>query len=119
MILPTFGKNKRNINPCNKYPAKSKYQEGYDPAYKLDLPYKDLVENTNTISEKAEENQVIDESSCPYCGYGEAGSGICGRLSPKQFAKGGKTIMCIESGRLQIRAYTHRHNQGWSDAGTY
>ena len=43
---------------------------------KIDLPYKTLVENTNAISEKSDENQLIDNSSWPYCGYGEARSGF-------------------------------------------
>ena len=86
----------------------------------------DLVANTNTISAKADENQVIDEPSWPHCGYGEAGSGICGRLyQSKKFAKGGQTVMCMYAGKFQIRVYTHFQNlynhkkQGWPDASPY
>ena len=43
--------------------------------YKFDLPYKDLVANTNAISEKYDEKQVIYESSWTHCEYDEAGSG--------------------------------------------
>ena len=61
--------------------------------YKFDLPYKVLVVNTNAISGKYDENQVIDESSWPHCGYGEAGSIIFGRLSQnKKFVKGGQIV---------------------------
>ena len=75
---------------------------------------------------KDDENQVIDESSWPHCGYGEAGYVINGRLSQnKKFAKGGQTFWCMDAGRYQTRAYMHRHKlynhkkQGFSAAGTY
>ena len=69
---------------------------------------------------------MIDESSWPHCGYSEAGSGICVRLSQnKNFAKGGQTVLCMDSGRFRIRMYMHRHKlynhkkQDWSAAGPY
>ena len=69
---------------------------------------------------------MIDESSWTHCGYGEAGSGICGRLSQnKNFSKCGKTVLCMDSGSFQIRAYMHCHKiynhkkQPWSCAGPY
>ena len=77
---------------------------------KVTTPSKYLVANTNAISAKDDENQVIDESSFPYCGYGEAGSVICGRLfQKKKVGKGGQTVLCMDSGRFQIRVYMHRH----------
>ena len=85
-----------------------------------------MVENTNAISEKSDENQVIDKSSWLHCGYGEAGYRICGRLSKnKKFAKGGQTVLCMNYGRFQIYTYMHLHKlynhkkQGWSAAGIY
>ena len=126
MTLTRFGGIKRNIKLCNNDKAKSRYQEVYHPAYKFDLPYNALIENTNAISEKSYENQVIDESSWPHCEYGEAGSRISGKLSQnKKFAKDGQTVLCMDSGRFIICAYMHRHNicnhnkQGWSAAGPY
>ena len=47
MTLTRFGEIKRNIKLCNNDPAKIREQEGYNPAQKFDLRYKDLVENTN------------------------------------------------------------------------
>ena len=73
MTLTRFGKIKININMFNNYAAKSRYQEGYNPAYKFDLPYKALFANTNVISEIFDEDQVIDKSSWPHYGYGEQG----------------------------------------------
>ena len=101
VTLTRFGEINRNINMCNNNAANIRDQEGYNPAYKFDLPYKSLVANTNAISVKDDENQVIDDSSWPHCGYGDAGYGICGRLSQKKkFAKGGQTIMCMDAGRF-------------------
>ena len=126
MTLTRFGEIKRNIKLRNNDEAKSRYQEVYNPAYKFDLSYKALVENTNTISVKADKNQVIDGSSWPHYGYSEARSGIFGRLYPNnKFAKGGQTVICMYSGRFRICAYMHRQNiynhkkQGWSAAGPY
>ena len=76
MTLIRFGEIKINIKLCNNDSMKSRYQEGYDLTYKFDLPYKALVENTNTISAKYDESQVINDFSWPHCGYGEAGSGV-------------------------------------------
>ena len=56
MTLTSFCEIKRNIKLCKNDSAKSRDQEGYDPAYKFDLPYKALVANTNTISAKDDEN---------------------------------------------------------------
>ena len=126
MTLTRFGKIKRNIKLCKNDAAESRDQEGYDPVYTFDLPYKDLVANNNSISEKSHENKVIDDSSWPHCEYGEAGSGICGRLyQNKKFAKGGQTVIYTDSGRFRIRAYMHRHKlynqkkQGLSATRTY
>ena len=91
-----------------------------------DLPYKALVANTNAIPAKSDENQVIDESYWPHCGYGESGSGICQRLyQNKNFSMCGPIVLCMDDGRSQICAYMHRHKlykhkkQVWSDVGPY
>ena len=126
MTLTRFGEIKRNINLWNNDAAKARYQEGYNTAYNFYLPYKDLVVNTNTISVKDDENQVIDESSGPHCGYGDAGSGIFVRLyQNNKCEKGWNTVMCIYYGRFQIYMYMNHHKlynhkkQGWQDAGPY
>ena len=126
MTLTSFGKIKRNINLCNNDTGKSRDQEFYVPTYKFDLPYNSLVANTNAISAKVDENLVIYGSSWPHCGYGEAESGICGRLSQNnKFAKVGQTVLCIDAGIFLICAYMHRHKlcnhkkHGCSAAGLY
>ena len=126
MTLTRFGEIKSNIKLCNNDESNSRDQEGYNPTYKVDLHYKALVANTNAISAKDDENQVIYEPSWPHCGYGEAISGICGILSQnKKVTKGGQNVLCMDSGRLRIRAYMHHRQlynhkkQGWSAAGPY
>ena len=118
--LTMFGEIKSNIKLCNNNKAKSRDQEGYNPTYKFDFPYKAFVENTSKISANSDDNQVVDESSWPHCGYGEAGSIIYGRLSQnKNFSKGGQNVLSMDYGRFRIRAYMHSHKlynyrkQGW------
>ena len=74
MTLTRFGETKINTKLCNNNAENIRDQERYYHAYKFDLPHKDLVANTNAISENPDENQVIYESSWPHYGYGEAGS---------------------------------------------
>ena len=95
MTLPKFGEINRDIDLCNNDVSKIIYKEGYNPAYKFDLYCKAFVANTNAISVKTDENQVIDESSWPHCGYGEAVSEICGRLSKtNKFQRVGR-LFCV------------------------
>ena len=68
-----------------------------------------MVHNTTAVTELAEENQTVDETSWPHCGYGEAGSGICGRLKGKKVPKGGQTVLMSDSSRFRPHAYVHRH----------
>ena len=108
------------------YAEKSKEWEGYNTSYTFYLPYKALVTNNNVISEKDNENQIIDDSSWPHYGYDEAGSRICGRIyQNNNFSKGGHTVLCMDYGRFWIRAcmnchkiYNHK-KQVWSALGPY
>ena len=83
MVLTSVYEIKWNTKLCNNNEEKSRYQKGNElqPCIKNNLPYKALVENTNAISAKGNENKVNDDSSWPHYGYSEAGSGVCGRLS--------------------------------------
>ena len=110
MTLTRFGETKINKKLCNNNAENIRDQEGYYPAYKFDLPCKDLVANTNAISEKPDENQVIYESSWPHYGYGEAGSGTFGRLyQNKRFTKVWNTVLCMDAGRFRICEYMLYH----------
>ena len=68
-----------------------------------------MTSNCNAITEYAEENQTVDETTWGHAGYGEAGSGITGRLMNKKVNKGGQTSIITDSRRFRPRAYIHRH----------
>ncbi len=109
MTLTRYGELKRNKKLCVNISSPKPDQPGYDPAYKYDLIYKTLVHNTNAISKKADENQVLDESTWGHGGFGEAGSGITTRLMNKKVSKGGQVVFMMDRFRMRIRAYMHRH----------
>ena len=68
-----------------------------------------MVHNCNAISLYAEENQTVDETTWGHAGFGEAGSGLTGRLMNKKVNKGGQTTIMSDSRRFRPRAYIHRH----------
>ena len=93
MTLTRFYKLKRNLKLCNNDTVPKRNDAGYNPAYKYNLIYKRLVHNTNVISKKADENQVVDETTWGHSGYGESGTGITGHLQNKKVSKGGQTVL--------------------------
>ena len=54
----------------------------------------------NAITKKADENQTVDETTWGHAGYGEAGSGLTGRLRNKKVSKGGQTSIMSDSRRF-------------------
>ena len=82
---------------------------GYDPAYKYDLIYKAMVHNCNAITKYAEGHLTVDETTWGHAGYGEAGSGLTGRLMNKKVNRGGQTTIMTDSRKFRPRAYIHRH----------
>jgi hypothetical protein len=129
MTLTRFYELKWNLKLCNNDTVPRRNENGYNPAYKYDLIYKTLVHNTNVISKKADENQVIDETTWGHSGYGESGTGITGRLRNKKVSKGGQTVLMMDRDRLRIRAYMHRskiynelykdEKHGWTANGPF
>lgn len=111
MTLTRFGELKRSKKLClnNDKSNPARGEPGYNPAYKFDLIYKCIVQNTNAITKKADENQVLDETTWGHSGYGESGSGLSGRLRNKPVSKGGQVVMVMDANRLRPRAYMHRH----------
>ena len=69
-----------------------------------------MVANCNAITLRVEENLTVDETTYGHAGYGEAGSGITGRLRNKKVNKGGQTTVISDSRRFLPRAHIHRHN---------
>ena len=109
MTLTRYGELKRNKKLCVNEFHHDRQHPKYNPAYKYDLVYKAIVTNTNAISAKADESQVIDETTWGHSGYGESGSGITGRLQNKKVSKGGQTVLMMDRNRFRIRAYLHRN----------
>ena len=109
MTITRHNELKRNLKLCNNSEVAKRGQPGYDPGKKYDLVWKCIVDNTNAISKKADETQVIDESTWGHAGFGEKGTGITGRLRNKKVAKGGQTVLMMDRHRFRIRAYMHRN----------
>ena len=97
-IKRTYKLNDNDFDPTNK-----------DPAKKFDFLYKVLVHNTNALTELAELDQCLDETTYGHAGYGPKGAGLMRRLIGKKVNKGGQTVLCSDVHRKRIRAYSHRH----------
>jgi hypothetical protein len=116
---------KRVIKLCNNETAPKRGEPGYDPAYKYDMIYKVLIDNLNAITEEAELDLSGDETTWGHGGFGEAGSGLIGRILNKPgVTKGGQIVMISDVHRIRPRAYMHRHKlhvkpPGWTQQGPY
>lgn len=85
-------------------------EEGYDPCYKYSFIWDTLLHNCNAITKKSCDDQCIDESSFPFNGYGEPGSGNITRVKGKPGCrKGGQIVLSVDADRLRPRAVVHRH----------
>ena len=101
---------KRIYKLCNNDTAPKRGEDKYDPAYKFDLIYKVIVNNVNNITKHASLDLCGDETTWGHAGYGEAGSGITGRIMNKPgISKGGQIVVVTDSNRIRPRAYRHRH----------
>ena len=70
MTLTRYAEIKRHVNLNVNGIAPKRGESNYNPAYKYDLIYKAIVLNTNSLSLKADENQVIDETTRGHRGFG-------------------------------------------------
>ncbi len=69
-------------------------EEGYDPAFKFNMLYDVIISNLNTITKYAEADQCGDETTWGHGGYGEAGSGLAGRIMGKPgITQGGQIVI--------------------------
>jgi hypothetical protein len=99
---------KRVIKLCNNDISPKKGQDGYNPAYKYDLIYKTIIHNVNAITALAELDQTGDETTWGHGGFGEAGTGIIGRVGDKPGkTKGGQIVLCSDVHRIRPRGYMH------------
>ena len=70
MTLTRYAEIKRHVKLCVNGIAPKRGESNFNPGYKYDLVYKAVVFNTNSISLKADENQVIDETTWGHRGFG-------------------------------------------------
>ena len=116
---------KRVIKLCNNETAPKRGEPDYNPAYKYDMIYDVLVQNLNAITEEAELDLCGDETTWGHGGFGEAGSGLIGRILNKPgVTKGGQIVMISDVHRIRPRAYMHRHKlhvkpPGWTQQGPF
>ena len=81
-----------------------------------------MVHNVNCISRYAESDQCGDEKTWGHGGYGEAGSGLVGRIMGKPgVSKGGQIVMISDVNWMRPRAYmhwnkVHENPTGWTEA---
>jgi hypothetical protein len=114
---------KRTYKLCNNDISPKRGEPGYNPAYKYDMLYDTLIHNINQMTEFAESDQCGDETTWPHGGFGEAGSGLMGRIMGKPgVTKGGQIVVISDVHRMRPRAYIHRHKlhtkpTGWTAAG--
>ena len=114
---------KRVIKLNNNTLSPKHGQPGYDPAYKFDMLYKTLVHNVNAITKTAALDLCGDETTWGHGGYGEAGSGLCGRITGKPgITKGGQIVILSDVGSVRPHAYMHHHKlhekpTGWTAMG--
>jgi hypothetical protein len=86
--------------------------EALDVTYKYNEIYKVLVHNTNAVTLKACDDQVVDECSTAYGGYGPADTGIIARRPNKPgLSRGAQTVLSMDADHFRVRAYVHRHNR--------
>ena len=108
MTLTRYAEIKIHVKLCVNGIAPKRGESNYNPAYIHDLIYKAIVFNTNSILHKADENQVIDETTWGHRGFGEFGTSLTGRLRNKKVSKGRQTVLVMERHHLRLRAYMHR-----------
>ena len=96
---------KRVIKLCNNDTAPKRGEAGYNPAYKLDMIYNTIIKNTNAITDAADLDQCGDETTCGHGGYGEAGTGLVGRIMGKPgISKVGHIVITSYVNRNLVRS---------------
>ena len=114
---------KRVKKLCNNDVVPKRNEPDYDPTYKYDYIYKCIVHNVNYLTEHAELDATIDETTFATASPGEKGASITFRVIDKpNVSKGGQTVLVCDSHRVRPRAYYHRHKlhpkpDGWTASG--
>jgi hypothetical protein len=103
---------KRVYRLCDNKDAPKRGTEGYNPAYKYHYLYDTAIQNLNSITAKADDDQCIDETTFPFNGFGEPGAALVGKIMNKPgVTKGAQLVLCTDVNRIWPRAFIHRHNK--------
>ena len=114
---------KRIKKLCNNDSVAKRGDPHYDPTYKYDYIFKCIIHNVNYLTEYAELDATIDETTYATASPGESGAGVTFRVVGKpNVSKGGQTVLVCDSHRVRPRAYYHRHKlhdkpDGWTATG--
>ncbi len=80
----------------------------YNPCAKYDYILKTLCHNMNVISEKADDDQCLDETTWAFSGYaGEAGCRVIGKPA---VTRGGQTVTLYDVNHQFPQTYSHQHS---------
>jgi hypothetical protein len=93
----------------NNQASTKRGEEGYNWAFKIDMLYDVLtISNLNAITKYAKADYCEDEMTWGHGGYGEAGSGLAGRILGKPgITQGGQIVVISDVSGCQPRAYVH------------
>ena len=96
----------KRVDKLNDNRAKKKKGDpGYNPAYKYDMLFDVITHNVNAITLCADLDGCGDETTFPYQGYGEAGSGLVQRIKKKPgVTKGAQLVMVTDVHRIRPSA---------------
>jgi hypothetical protein len=114
---------KRTYKLCNNQTAAKKGEDGYNPAYKFDYIYKCIISNINALLHSSDLDLCGDKTTWAHNGFGEAGTGLLGRVMGKPgVTKGGQIVLLSDAYRNRPRAYLHCHKShpaltGWTRQG--
>jgi hypothetical protein len=114
---------KRTLKLCNKDLAPKRGENGYDPAYKYDYIFCTIIDNLNSLTERAELDLCGEETTYGHMGFGEPGSGLVAWIIGKPgISKGGQIVLVSDASRNRPRVYMHRHKcykkyYGWNKEG--
>jgi hypothetical protein len=103
---------KRIWHMCNNNEHPKKGEEGFDPAYKMQLPMKVLIENVTALTKKTCDDQCIDEMSFSFGGFGPGGTGLIDNIQGKVGClRGGQIVLSSDVDHIRPRAALFfRHN---------
>ena len=88
---------KRVKKLCNNDSVAKRGSPNFDPTYKYDYIYKCIINNIDYVTEKAELDATIDETTFATASSGESGAGVTFRVVGKPYvSKGDQTVLVCD-----------------------